>query len=177
MGRRAAMTAAGWGLAPIYVGQQLAGPGSHAVTRPQGAIDGGEAARLMSAEGFPAGSYVYLDLEDGPPFRDPRTDYVAAWVGTVKAAGYSPGVYCSYAFAEDVRRTCSTARIWAYRVSTTAPHPFPGANFPDLAPAACGYFGAHMWQLAQSCEIGLGVAPRRLLADLSSSVAPEPSAP
>jgi hypothetical protein len=34
-----------------------------------------------------------------------------------------------------------------------------------------------MWQLGQSCEIGLAAAPGRLLVDLSSAVAPDPSAP
>ena len=29
MTRRAALAAAGWGVAPIYVGQQITGPGSH----------------------------------------------------------------------------------------------------------------------------------------------------
>ena len=177
MGRRAAMAKAGWGLAPTYLGQQLAGPGRHDVSGAQGQIDGREAAALMAGEGFPAGSHVYLDLEDGPPFRAPRTDYVAAWVGAVTAAGYGPGVYCSHAFAEDVHRACPAARVWAYKVATTAAHPFPGTNFPDLAPAGCGYTGAYMWQLGQSCEIGLTVAPRRLLVHLSSAVAPDPSAP
>ena len=72
MGRRAAMAAAGWGLAPIYVGQQIAGPGRHAVSGPQGAIDGAHAAALMAGEGFAAGACVYLDLEDGAPLQPPR---------------------------------------------------------------------------------------------------------
>src|ERR1700691_4592878 len=29
MARRSALVAAGWGIAPIYVGQQITGPGSH----------------------------------------------------------------------------------------------------------------------------------------------------
>ena len=86
MGRRAALAAAGWGIAPIYVGQQLAGPGSHAVTTAHGAIDGAAAAALMAGEGFAPGSYVYLDLEDGAPFQPPRTDYVTAWAAAVRAA-------------------------------------------------------------------------------------------
>jgi Domain of unknown function (DUF1906) len=103
MGQRATLTAAGWGLAPTYVGQQLAGPGSHVVTGPQGQLDGADAAHLMTQEGFAPGSFVYLDLEDGPPFTAPRTDYVNAWVTAVQAAGFQAGIYCSHGLAEDVQ--------------------------------------------------------------------------
>jgi hypothetical protein len=177
MGRRAGLVATGWGIAPIYVGQQLAGPGSHIVTAAQGAIDGGHAAALMSGEGFPAGACVYLDLEDGPPFRSPRTDYVTAWAAAVGAGGYAPGVYCSHAIGEAVHALVPRARAWAFKVATTAPHPFPGTNFPDPPPAGCGYTGAYMWQLGQSCRIALGTAPGSLEVDLSSAVAPDPGAP
>jgi hypothetical protein len=177
MGKRAALAAAGWGLAPIYVGQQLAGPGSHDVNGPQGARDGADAAALMASEGFALGSCVYLDLEDGPPFAAPRTDYVAAWVGAITAAGFSPGVYGSHAIAGDLHLAVPQARIWAYRVETTAPHPFPGTNFPDVAPAGCGYAGAYMWQLCQSCQIMVGAEPgRQLVVDLSTAIAVDPSA-
>lgn len=176
MGRRAAMAAAGWGLAPIYVGQQLAGPGSHDVRGAQGATDGARAAALMAGEGFAPGSCVYLDLEDGPPFQAPRTDYVARWAAAVTAAGFSPGVYGSHAFAADVRRLIPRARIWAYRVETAALRPIAGPKFPDLPPAGCGFADAHMWQLAQSCRID-AAPPGKLVVDLSSAIAPDPGAP
>jgi hypothetical protein len=68
MTRRAALSAAGWGIAPLYVGQQVTGPGSHNPSTATGTADGAQAAALMSAEGFDAGSCVYLDLENGAPF-------------------------------------------------------------------------------------------------------------
>jgi Domain of unknown function (DUF1906) len=176
MGNRAAMVAGGWGLAPIYVGQQLAGRGSHNVTGPQGMIDGGDAAGLMAAEGFAPGAWVYLDLEDGPPFQSPRTDYVNSWVAAVSHAGFSPGVYCSHAIAQSVHQAAPHARIWAFKVSTSATHPVPGTNFPDPPPAGCGYTGAYMWQLGQACQIGVA-PPATLVVDLNSAVAPDPSAP
>jgi hypothetical protein len=178
MGQRAALQDAGWGLAATYLGQQLAGPGSHLVTAAQGALDGADAAQLMDAEGFAPGSCVYLDLEDGPPYASPRSDYVAAWVEAVEAAGYAAGVYCSHTFALQVHQAHPQARIWAYKVTTAAPHPFPGANFPDLAPAGCGYPGAYMWQLGQNCMVSVPPAPEGTLEmDLSSAVAGDPSAP
>ena len=89
----------GWGLAPIYVGQQVTGPGSHLVTAAQGAIDGADAAAKMGAAGFDPKSCVYLDLENGPPFGPAQQAYVGAWCDAVSAADFLPGVYCSFMFA------------------------------------------------------------------------------
>lgn len=178
MGQRAALQAAGWGIAPVYVGQQINGPGRHIVNGSQGAADGADAANLMTAEGFVAGACVYLDLEDGPPFVTPRTDYVLNWVQAVTAQGFQAGVYCSHAFAVDVHTLCPAARIWAYKVGTTQPHPFPGTNFPDLPPAGCGYDGAYVWQLGQNCKLSLPAAPTTApLVDLNSALTADPGAP
>lgn len=177
MGRRASLKAAGWGLAPTYLGQQLAGLGSHKVSAGQGQIDGGDAARLMTAEGFAPGAYVYLDLEDGPPFSEPRIGYVDRWISAVSANGFRPGVYCSHSIAAAVHQLSDTVRIWAYKVETSAQHPFPGTNFPDLHPSGCGYTGAYMWQLGQNCRLSLGtVPPTTPLVDLNTALSPDPSA-
>ncbi len=177
MGRRPSLLAAGWGLAPIYVGQQIQGAGSHNLTAAQGRTDGAEAIALIRAEGFAPGSAVYLDLEDGPPLVAPRTDYVGAWTDTVRAGGFHPGVYCSHGFAEDVRRSWPGARIWAFRVGTTQEHPFPGTVFPDPDPAGCGAPSATIWQHAQNCRLSPppGLAP--LVVDLDSARTPDPGAP
>src|SRR5438046_100579 len=68
MGNRATLVNMGWGLAPIYVGQQdpAVGPGnSNILTTARGTIDAQDAINLMTQEGFPAGSVVYLDIEMG----------------------------------------------------------------------------------------------------------------
>ena len=178
MGQRAALQSAGWGVAPVYVGQQLKGPGSHVVTGAQGAIDGADAANLLAGEGFPAGSCVYLDLEDGPPFNPPRTDYVAAWVDAVAAAGFLPGVYCSHGFAANVRALRPAIRIWAYKVPITAQHPVPGTSFPESDPSGCGYPGAHIWQLDQNGVITVAAAQSGSLeVDLDTALTANPGAP
>jgi hypothetical protein len=177
MGQRAALAGAGWGLAPTYLGQQLGGPGSHVVTAAQGAIDGVDAAAKMTAEGFAPGSFVYLDLEDGPPFEPPRTGYVQAWAAAVTSAGFGAGIYCSHVFAGRVAAALPGARIWAYKVATTAAHDYPGTNFPDLGPAGSGYAGAYMWQSEQNAVIGVQPpAGATLQVDLSSALGPDPSA-
>ena len=178
MGKRSDLINGGWGLAPVYVGQQLSGPGSHKVTGPQGALDGAQAAALMRQEGFAQGSYVYLDLEDGAPFVSPRADYVAQWIKAVATGGYQCGVYCSHNFAQQVLTAHPGVRIWAFRVATAATHPFTGLNFPQTDPAGCGCAGAYMWQLEQNCTITLPMTPQvKLQVDLNTSLAMDPSAP
>lgn len=178
MGHRAALKAAGWGIAPVYVGQQIKGPGRHAVSGAQGITDGDDAAALLKKDGFAAGSAVYLDLEDGPPFTAPRTDYVTTWASRVTAGGFQPGVYCSHGFAADVHKLLPTARIWAFKVATTDEHVFPGTNFPDSHPSGSGFPGSFIWQLAQNCRLKLPGAPLSSpLVDLDSALTPDPGAP
>lgn len=178
MGQRSALQGAGWGIAPLYVGQQIRGPGRQNVNGPQGTIDGGDAATLLTVDGFVPGTCVYLDLEDGPPFTSPRTEYVASWTDAVKAGGFQPGVYCSHGFAADVHILRPEVRVWAFKVDTTSEHPFPGTNFPDSHPAGSGYPGAFIWQLGQNCRLSLSGAPlRSLLVDLDSALTRDPGAP
>ena len=172
-GRRAGLVAAGWGLAPIYVGQQVQGPGSEIVTPGQGALDGADTCRLLAAEGFPPGAFVYLDLENGPPFTTPQQQYVAAWIDAVLACGYSPSVYCSFLFAKDVQALRPGVRIWVFHVRTVAPHRVLDDRFPDPDPASSGFTGAAIWQHDDSAVISC--AGQRLLVDLDSAASDDPS--
>ena len=177
MTRRAALRQAGWGIAPIYVGQQITGPGSHNPSGPQGTTDGTGAAALMASEGFDAGSCVYLDLENGPPLTPILRDYVGAWCDAVTQGGFQPGVYCSHGFAIDVHNLRTDARIWAFNVATTSPHPVP-APYPDPHPSGSGYLGASVWQLGQSCIIDVAPAHLgKLVVDLDSALTDDPSQP
>lgn len=72
MTNRAKLAANGWGLAPIFVGQQVTGPGALNPSAASGAADGNSAVSLMSAEGFAAGPVVYLDIENRPPLTAPQ---------------------------------------------------------------------------------------------------------
>jgi hypothetical protein len=63
MGKRAFLNGIGWGLAPLYVGEQTVGPGSHNPSVAKGLADGNDAVNLMVGEGFPHESCVYLDIQ------------------------------------------------------------------------------------------------------------------
>jgi len=177
LGKLAALRAAGWGIAPVYVGEQVIGPGSQNPSAAKGATDGAAAAALMASEGFATGSCVYLDLENGLPFPQSLQDYTAAWCQAVTDADFQPGVYCSHAFAAQVHTLVPNARVWAFKVPTTTPASVPNP-FPNSDPDGCGYIGAYMWQLGQNCLLDVPPADRAILqADLSSAVVQDPSAP
>ena len=175
-GKRAALVAQGWGLTPIYVGQQLTGPGARNTSSAQGATDGADAFDKMKAEGFARGSWVYLDLENGPPFTMLQKGYVAAWVDTVESFGYRAGVYCSYLFAGEVKALCPTARIWVFhlKVAKIAAHLVDGLRFPELDPANSGFAGAVIWQFDDEARLSVF---GDLACDLDSSTMRDPSAP
>lgn len=175
-GKRAALAAEGWGLAPVYVGQETMGPGSHNVTAAQGSIDGADACARMVVEGFPAGSFVYLDLENPDPVH--QSAYVAAWIDAVVAGGYGPGVYTSFLDAAQIAALRTGARIWAFHVRTVSNHHVPGATFPTPDPSTSGYAGAKVWQLDDSALISCATASSgQLLVDLNSADSADPSAP
>jgi hypothetical protein len=168
----------GWGFAPIYVGRQVVGPGSHLVTEANGTLDGAAACGLMSDAGFDPGTFLWLDLENGPPFTEAQKLYVGAWVDAVKAGGYGPGVYCSFLFAAEVAALRPEARIWVFHVRTVSPHAVPGEDFPTPDPTTSGYAEAKIWQRDDEARITCPVASGGVLAaDLNSANSEDPSAP
>ena len=186
MGQRQLLLAQGWGMAPIFVGQQTAGPGSHNAVGPQGSNDGSLAAELASKEGFPAQSYIFLDWEDGSSPSQDAQAYVSAWATAVTESGYKPGIYCSHQLAPGMATLIGqlnptpALRIWAWKVATVAVHRYEGSieAFPDSAPASCGYTAAIAWQCEQNCELELPGAPiTSMKADLSCASVADPSAP
>lgn len=175
-GKRADLAAMGWGLAPIFVGQQIAGPGSHLVTATQGDLDGGMAAAQMFSEGFPAGSWVYLDLENGPPMPDAQAGYVSAWIDRVNLGRYRAGVYCSFMLAARIRELRPAARLWVFHISGAriAAHPVAGSTFSAPDPMQSGFPGAAIWQHDDEARL---TAFGDLACDLDSALVADPGAP
>jgi hypothetical protein len=174
LGHRAPLAAQGWGFCVTFVGQETVGPGAHNVTAAQGTIDGQRAAAQMASEGFPAGSRVYLDLENGPPFGFLEAGYVEAWVAEVEVDGWASGVYVSHLLAAQVAALCppSTA-IWAVHIPFVGGRGSPPWPTPDLA--ECGYPAAAVWQRAQDVMVKVGATTLQL--DLDVSTMANPSAP
>jgi Domain of unknown function (DUF1906) len=178
IGKRDVLQSLNWGIAPLYVGQQTVGKGSHHPDTAHGVADGQDAAQFMRSEGFALSSVVYLDLENGLPFPQKQKDYVKSWCGAVQGANFTPGVYCSHTLASRVAALVPEALIWAFKVPTTKAHKVPGPHYPDPSPAGSGYPAAFAWQLDQHCLIEAPGAPAgQLEVDLNSASTPNPSIP
>ena len=158
-GNREALQAQGWGLALLYVGQQAPSAtanvgasgapdcGRKPLTSEQGALDGDQAVAIASADGFPAGTTIFLDVERVDPFPAALGDYARGWITRVLSRGYLAGVYAHKLNAE----TISQIQRAAFTASgaTTTP-PFWIVNSVGFAlgktPAESGYGFATIWQ-------------------------------
>lgn len=229
VGRHAAVRAAGYGVAVLYVGQQtwdgvasaspggngplaersvaarpslVAGPvGAPATVRTarlwamaqptvgaavtcsrtllsatQGTREGADAVARAAAEGFAAGTAIYLDLEPMTTITDAMRAYYRAWVRTVLADGrYRPAVYSHYSNAgalyADVRLLFAEVgagepRFWIAR----------SAGFSlDRPPADAGFTFATAWQGA--LDVARTWGGITLTVDESVAATRSPSAP
>jgi len=161
MGHRAQLVGVGWNLLPIYVGQQVAGVSrctKSDLTATAGAADALDAGAKLTSEGFPSGSYVYLDVERSDSFPAGLADYISAWVSTITAGGIGPGIYCHLHNANDVR-----AAVLAALPSTVLPPRFwivggvtSQFNLATSRPADVGVPFADVWQCPASVSRTFG---------------------
>ena len=178
MGKRVKLAGDGWGIAPLYVGEQVIPPGSENPSAAKGVIDGKDAVDLMKAEGFAPSSCCYLDLEDGS-LPQKLADYTREWTKAVAAGGFQPGVYCSHVIANQVNALAPNLRIWAFKIPTKDPHNTPGPPFRNDDPAGSGFARAVAWQLDQNASIEPPGIPGGELKpiDFDSANTADPGAP
>lgn len=162
MGHCAALVGMGWNVLPVYVGQQVAGVSpctSSILTAAQGAIDGDDAGAKMAGEGFPVGTFVYLDVERCDIFSNPLRDYVTAWVSKISSSDFSPGVYCHKHNAPDVHAAVLAGlggaptvkpRFWIVGGVTAQ------FNIKTSKPADVGIAFAYIWQCPASVNRTFG---------------------
>jgi hypothetical protein len=187
-GNRAALEAQGWGLALLYVGQQApgaaatssiaAGPdcGVKPLTAVQGGTDGDQAVAIASADGFPPGTAIFLDVERADPFPAALGDYVRGWMERVLSRGYIPGAYAHKLNADAVSQIQRVAFTSA-GVATTPPFWVANSVGFDLgkSPAASGYAFATVWQTPSDANETWGGVTFRI--DRNVATKPNPSRP
>ena len=175
MKKRAVLLQQGWGLAPLYLGQQEAGPGSHQVSAAQGDADGADALVLAQKAEFPSGTIIYLDIERGGPLSAAMREYVQRWCAQVKAGGYVPGAYLSHLSAASARQAVPELVLWVYRIKQGDFGVDKEAPFRDPPPSDSGVLGAVAWQWAQNCKIPAPVPGGKQLVDLDVASTADPS--
>jgi hypothetical protein len=192
----------GWGVAPIFVGQQhpsITTPGvSHIRTAEQGRLDAATAVELADRAGFSTGSEadlpgaprIYLDIEIGGNL--PREDltYVNAWCEAIRSDPnnpYLPAVYCSYRdTAAQLRRDNPDVVFWVFNINQFAHGhdlAMPGTGEflkPDIGQS--GFADATAWQWIQgyasiSTTLPSGAQQTVPSWDLDVSAVADPSHP
>lgn len=198
MGKLQSLIGMGFGLAPVYVGQQppaIQGRGiSHIVSATQGTIDGNNAADLAGQAGFSAGSIVFLDAEQGGQPDPNMQQYYQAWVAALTGRGFGPGVYCShFQTAQALYNLNNAPKFWVFNLNyftcdqnAVTPQTAlvsPNSPFPAPDPTGSGVPFASLWQFTQTpssaapqCVINAG---NQVLSgvDFDSSAVADPSNP
>jgi hypothetical protein len=160
-GKRATLKNMGWGVVPIFFGRQQEHAGATdakahrkaSLTTGHGAAEGKLAASVAQADGFPAYTVIYLDIEGGNDVTHELADYYAGWCQAVFDNNYYPGVYCSPLKAPALMEKDTRPLTWcaAYRYSHRS---FPvEKDFPINDPSGSGYALADAWQLAGDCFV------------------------
>jgi hypothetical protein len=188
-GKRQFLTAAGWGIAVIYVGQQVFEGETPAeitestvcssalLTADRGTADGNDAVARTRAEGFPPGSVVFLDIERVERIPPELITYYHAWLRAVLADGtYRPG---TYAHSSNASGLYTVAQRVLQEVGISESIPFwiaGGEGFTlDSSPEDAGYRFTHIWQGVLDTSRTWG--GRTLVVDENVARNPSPSAP
>lgn len=161
-GKRELLRSLGFGIVVLYRGPESRELKTQTSARVRGTRDGQDAAASAKAEGFSAGTTIFLDIEEGGRLPDSYHAYLAAWSEALHWAGFLPGAYCSgmpvkeeprvtITTADDIRNHAATREIsiWVYNDRCL---PSPGCTFPPnpASPAKSGIPYAAVWQFAQS---------------------------
>jgi hypothetical protein len=174
VGHRAAMVRAGFGFAVLFNGR-LDAEIRHAKVTPDalGRQDARDAIVAAQREGFPAGTIVFLDQEEGGRLLPEQSAYFFGFTETIAGSPYRAGSYLSgqpsddgpgtngkrilITTAQDVRETVAAKHLHpvALWVAQDACPPAPGCTVEasaveHLRARDSGTLDAAVWQYAQS---------------------------
>ena len=162
LGKRKLLQEKGFGFLVLFNGRfykELTAPNDPNVLGMQDAFLASETARR---EGFPPGTVIFLDIEEGGRLLSEQRVYVHAWIDGVNISGFHAGIYCSgmpvteasgdvVITAQDIRDHAGNRQIvfWVYN---DACPPSPGCAFAKKvpAPSESGVAFVDVWQFAQS---------------------------
>jgi Domain of unknown function (DUF1906) len=162
IGKRPVLQSAGFGFLVLFNGRLYADLKNVRRAANLGKSDGQVAAAAARREGFPPGTIIFLDQEQGGRMLPEQKAYIYKWVDVVNAAGFRTGIYCSgiaaqespgvsIVTADDIRQNAGGRKI-VYFVTNDACPPAPGCVFPKEppSPSDSGIAFADIWQFAQS---------------------------
>jgi len=162
LGKRSLLQSQGFGFVVLFNGRESHNLKSASDARQKGALDGVNAAKLARQEGFPTGTIIFLDIEEGGRLPATYHEYVKAWMDALEVANFRAGAYCSAMLvnegggvsittAKDLQDHLGSRKLILWVYNDACP-PSPGCVFPQT-PSAVKQSGspeAAIWQYAQS---------------------------
>jgi hypothetical protein len=161
-GKRELLRSEGFGFMLLFAGPTSGELRDEPYTSKRVANDTQAAAAAARREGFPSGSVIFLDIEEGGRLPSTYFTYLKTWVSELARLGFRAGVYCSaIPIDEDEGLTLVTSDFireqikpmelvfWVYNDSCP---PSPGCVTPrdPPAPSASGTAYAQVWQFVRS---------------------------
>ncbi|HEY9226954.1 MAG TPA: glycoside hydrolase domain-containing protein [Gemmatimonadaceae bacterium] len=193
-GKRDTLVALGWGLAAIYVGQQTWGKTPRRLTSAQqaalrkrddcsqdllsaeeGRLNADDAVKVASAEGFPKGAHIFLDIERMETIPKQMQEYYLAWVNRMLETGqYLPAIYTHRHNAAEIFADVDGAFKAAGRTDVPRFWIAGGKNFDEgAAPQDVGFAFAGVWQ--GILDVARSVAQVKLPIDVNVAAWRSPS--
>jgi hypothetical protein len=162
IGKRGALQSQGFGFLLLYQGRTSSQLPNKKDSIEAGLADARATAGAARREGFPEGSVIFLDVEEGGRFFDGYHAYLRSWAESLKQEKFRPGIYCSgivvdegegstIISADDIRAHIGMTDV-VYWVYNDACPPSPGCGVPQTpaSPAASGVAYASVWQYVRS---------------------------
>lgn len=161
-GKRELLRSQGFGFVLLFAGPTSSQLRDEPYTRKRVADDTQTAAAAARREGFPSGSVIFLDMEEGGRLPSTYVTYLKVWASELERLGFRPGVYCSgipideggglsLITADFIREQIKPLELeyWIYNDSCP---PSPGCVKPldPPAPSKSGVAYAHIWQFVRS---------------------------
>ncbi len=142
-GKRAVLRAQGWGFLVLANGRldaEILKAGKAGMSPAQlGRTDAAGAVDAAHREGFPPGTVLFLDQEEGGRLLPEQAGYLLAWTEAVAASAYRPGVYASGQRVEDAPGVMiDTIEDIRARVKASNLHPVAIFDALDQCPPAPG---------------------------------------
>ena len=161
-GKRKVLSSHGFGFALLFAGPSSGELRDAPYTLQRVAEDTQTAAAAARREGFPAGSVIFLDVEEGGRLPSTYFTYLRLWVSELSRLGFRAGIYCSsipidegegltLVTSDFIREQLGPTEL-VYWVYNDACAPSPGCVVPQNPPppSKSGISYAQIWQFVRS---------------------------
>jgi len=161
-GKREFLHSLGYGFLPLFSGPTSGELRDQSYTLKRVADDIQTAAAAIRREGFPKGSVIFLDVEEGGRLPSTYATYLKHWALGLAQLGFRAGVYCSgipvdegeglsLITADFIREQIKPTELVYWVFNDSCP-PSPGCVTPQVlpSPTKSGVSYAQVWQFVRS---------------------------